>query len=180
MPQYRNNVVAALWKITAELTDEDLVFLGKILDDWGSGHGDHSDIDYFKDLAKKIDTSFREYPYELYRGQSLDQGELEEIKSGAKYEVNPGSWSVDEDEAKRFAQGWRDKDKIGIVFSYTPKKGDVVLNLLELVDDEDLMEHTPQATIDTLRTEGEIILGSIDLDASNIYVDADQDLEIFG
>lgn len=28
--------------------------------------------------------------------------------------------------------------------------------------------------------EGEIILGSIDLDASNIYVDADQDLEIFG
>jgi len=165
--------------VIAKVTDEDLKYLGKILDDWGSGYGDSSDLNYFESFAKKIDPSFREWPHEVYRGQSLDEDELQKIEDGGKYEIQAGSWSVEEDEAKRFAQGHRDNGAIGIVFSYTPKDNEVIINLWELAQDKSLMKHTPQATVDTLRTEGEILIDSVTVDTSNLYVGADEELDIF-
>jgi len=41
------SLLAALQKVIAKVTDEDLKYLGKILDDWGSGYGDSSDCDYY-------------------------------------------------------------------------------------------------------------------------------------
>jgi len=41
------------------------------------------------------------------------------------------------------------------------------------------MKHTPQATVDTLRTEGEILIDSVTVDTSNLYVGADEELDIF-
>lgn len=121
-----------------------------------------------ENLPKQLLSKYRNYPHEVYRGTSLSSVEMKNINRGKSLKMNASSWSKDEDEAEKFAQGHhgKDDDRIPVVLSYKPKKTDIAIDLEGMASDGIFDD----SDIDAQRilAESEIILYTISVNKKNI------------
>ena len=87
-------------------------------------------------------------------------------KKNQKIKIPAGSWTYDEDEAIRFAKGYPK----GLVIYRSFTSADIVLNLQACIEDAELKKLLHQSTIDTIRTEGEIVLTECEVTKDNVEI----------
>lgn len=108
---------------------------------------------------------------EVYRGIELTSERQKKLAAGQKIKIAPGSWSYDEDEAKRFAEGYAH----GLVVERKVKSSDIILNLKACTEYDPLGDLLSQSTKDTINNEAEIILKGFQFSDKNIVWKSDGD-----
>jgi signal recognition particle subunit SEC65 len=131
-------------------------------------------------LAKykdQISPEFRIPPKELYRGMSLPNDVIDNLrKTGIKFK-KPRSWTTYLDTAKGFAlpPPHEEKDHSGIILTYKAKKKDIIMNIRDFVHsyDRKVIEDLGYgSTVSIMLMEDEVVLDAgIKAEVSDIKVE---------
>lgn len=134
-------------------------------------HQTMNDIDLLvaqaKNLPKEVRKKYTDYPYEVYRGTFISSDNLKNLKAGKYIELKPTSWSKDEDEAEKFAQGYAGREEHLVLISFTPTRSQIIIDLDAMASDR-MFEDYPDIDVGRITNEAEVILDKVKISLGNI------------
>lgn len=149
--------------------DVDWMELAQSIDAWV----DHADATSFYNIqyhSKDLPYDLKECADELYRGHVSRKPAYDKIVAGGTLKVKAGSWSIDENEAVKFALNGDSyhSDAFHAILKIEPTPDQVMINLQAACTHPMLKDKLDQWSIQRIRDEGEVLLNVVTITKDNI------------
>ncbi len=168
---------ATLWsdegaalRTVAKKEEFDWIGLAEAIDNWITDTDDEG-FDYIADISASLPKSLRTCNDTLYRGHIGTKAGYEKLQNGQTLKVKASSWSLDPNEAAKFALGGFSNNKPGIyrtLLKLDPSPDQVMINLVAATEHPKLKPLLGQWCISRILDEGEIILHEISISKENL------------